>query len=161
MAKYADNDKKMVAVLNKQKSVPQLLNALGHMAAGLPSLVADMSELRFLHYQDADGGAHPAISHYPFIVLRAENSNQIRKLRCAALEAGLVYNDFVESMLGESAEDQLQKTARTPEANLEYIGILLFGSAETLNALTKRFSLFRESTSTGTPPPVAREEKQP
>jgi hypothetical protein len=143
MALYADNDKKVVAVLNKKIPLPQLLNALGHMTAGLTALSSNAEEMRFHCYRDADGGAHPAISHYPFIVLEARNSNQIRMLRKAALqEPAITLNDFAGSMLGASAEDQLRQTEQTHEADLEYFGIVLFGPSEDLNGLTKKFSLF-------------------
>jgi len=139
---YADNQFKFVAVLNKKTPLPQLMNALGHMAAGLTSLYPDAQPLRFYCYTDADGGKHPAISHHPWVILEAKNGNQIRTLRQQAIEAGLVYNDFTGSMLGVSAEDQLQKTEATRETDLDYFGIVLFGTAEVLNALTRKFSLF-------------------
>ncbi len=46
-------------------------------------------------------------------------------------------------MLGRSAEDQLVQTKNSKESELEYFGICLFGKAEQLNILTKKFSLFR------------------
>lgn len=140
---YADNDYKFVAVLNKKVELPQLLNALGHMAVGLTSLSSNVADMRFLCYQDADGGTHPAISHYPFIVLVANNSNQIRSLRQAAIEAGILYNDFADSMLGASSEDQLRQTAERSEQDLDYFGICLFGPSETLTPMTRKFSLFK------------------
>jgi hypothetical protein len=140
---YADNDYKFVAVLNEKIDLSKLLNALGHMTAGLITQCEDTRVMRFLCYEDADGGKHPAISHYPFIVLAARNGNQIRTLRQAAIAADIIYNDFVDTMLGTSAEDQLQKTKATREKDMEYFGICLFGSAEVLNGLTKKFSLFR------------------
>jgi hypothetical protein len=140
---YADNDYKFVAVLNEKIEMHRLLNALGHMTAGLVSQASDPASMRFLCYKDADGGLHPAISHYPFIVLSARNGNQIRTLRQGAIEAGLVYNDFVATMIGSSAENQLAKTQAAREADLEYFGICLFGPSEVLGGLTRKFSLFK------------------
>jgi hypothetical protein len=140
---YADNDYKFVAVLNERIDLPKLLNALGHMTAGLVAQAPNPGAMRFLRYEDANGGAHPAISHYPFIVLAARNGNQIRTLRQAAIEAGIIYNDFVDTMLGTSAEDQLMKTRATKEMDLQYYGICLFGPADLLNGMTRKFSLFR------------------
>ncbi len=140
---YADNEYKFVAVLNKKVPFTQLMNALGHMTAGLVTL-GDHEQMRFLRYEDADGGLHPAISHYPFIILASRNGNQIRTLRQAAQQAGIIYNDFVNTMLGTSAADQLQKTKSTKEANLEYFGICLFGPAQTIDGMTRKFSLFTQ-----------------
>lgn len=144
---YADNDYKFVAVLNEKIQLPRLLNALGHMAAGLVARAPDPAGMRFLSYEDADAGLHPAISYYPFIVLVARNSNQIRTLRQNAIEAGLVYNDFVDTMIGTSAEDQLAKTRAAHEAELQYFGICLFGPADVLGGMTRKFSLFKEGGS--------------
>ncbi|WP_437962313.1 DUF2000 domain-containing protein (plasmid) [Sorangium sp. So ce119] len=139
---YADNEYKFVAVLNEKIELPKLLNALGHMTAGLVAQQEDREKMRFLQYHDGGGGLHPSISFYPFIVLKARNGNQIRALRQQAIEAGLVHCDFVDTMLGASAEDQLAKTRATPEQDLNYFGICLFGEKEVLGALTKKFSLF-------------------
>jgi hypothetical protein len=140
---YADNDYKFVAVLNKKIPSAQLYNALGHMATGLVSLCVEIEQMRFLQYVDADGGLHPAISHYPFIVLEANNSNQIRLLRQKAIQSGILYNDFVQQMLAGSAEEQLRQTRGVREEELEYYGICLFGPSENLSLLTKKFSLYK------------------
>lgn len=138
---YENNDYKFVVVLNTKIEIGKLMNALGHITAGLVSL-CNYEDLRFLRYADANDGLHPAISYYPFIVLKSKNGNQIRTLRNAAIEDGIKYNDFVDTMLGSSAENQLQKTQITDELNLEYFAIALFGKAEQLNKITKKFSLF-------------------
>lgn len=142
MALYANNSHKFVAVLNRKAELPRLVNALGHLAAGLTAEHGDPNEMKFLEYRDADGGRHPGISHYPFIVLGARNGNQIRTLRVSAIAQGISYTDFADTMLGASAQDQLSRTATTPEADLGYLAIALFGSAEQLDPLTKKFSLF-------------------
>lgn len=149
---YKDNSFKFVAVLNRKVPLPQLMNALGHMTAGLTSQ-CDFRDLAFLRYQDGDGSVHPNISQYPFIVLSAKNGNQIRTLRYAAIQQGIHFSDFVDTMLGSSAEDQLQKTRSTKEINLDYFGICLFSSAAKLDELTRKFSLFTAKTEA--PPQIA------
>jgi hypothetical protein len=139
---YANNQHKFVAVLNKRIELPKLLNALGHISAGLVSLLPP-GTAHFLTYADADGGIHPAISEFPFIVLQADNSNQLRTLRRRAIEQQITYNDFTESMLGTSATAQRQQTAASPEESLQYFAVVLFGEANVLTPLTKRFSLMR------------------
>src|SRR5437899_625126 len=135
---YADNDYKFVAVLNEKFALPVLMNAFGHMTAGLITQCKDINAFRFLRYEDADREVHPAISLCPFIVLAAMNGNQIRTLRLVAIVVDIPYNDFVDTMLGASAEDQLQKTRITREKDLKYIGICLFGPAERLNGMTRK-----------------------
>jgi len=142
---YADNENKFIAVLNKKIQHSTLLNALGHMAAGISANDAEHDQMQFLQYEDADGGPHPKISKYPFIILSAKNGNQIRTLRSQVREKNLPFTDFTDTMLGSSVQDQLQKTKECPEAELDYYGICVFGSAGELDPITKKFSLFRVS----------------
>ncbi len=94
-----ENSKKFVAVLNKKVELGRLLNALGHMAAGLAGGYEAREGLHFLQYSDKDGGAHPNISHFPFIVLKADNSNQIRTVRNEAIKRNIPYTDFTSTMI--------------------------------------------------------------
>lgn len=138
-----ESAKRFVALLNKKVDIGPLLNALGHMMAGLVGQVEDRSQLCLLQYIDKDGGKHPSISHYPVIVLKADNSNQIRKVRCEVIARGLLYADFTSTMtLGTSAR-QLEATLQSPEAELEYLGLCMFGDTEVLRELTGKFSLFK------------------
>lgn len=140
---YIPTTHKFVAVLNKKVPVGNLMNALGHITAGFAASYPDQAEMRFDNYEDADGNAHPNISDNPFIVLQADNSNKIRVLREALIEAGIHYVDFTSTMTVGTYAEQQEKTKATPEAELEYWGIVTFGEVDKLNALTKKFSLWR------------------
>lgn len=118
------------------------MNALGHMTAGLVGGHDDIESLMFLQYKDADGGVHPNISHFPFIVLRADNSNQIRTLRNALKEIDYPFSDFTSTMTIGTSQEQQDATKATKESDLEYWGICTFGETEKLRVLTKRFQLF-------------------
>jgi len=135
--------KRFVAVLNKKIDSGKLMNALAHMAVGFSTLYPNADELLFKSYFDKDGGEHPSISDNPFIVLAADNSNQIRTLRNALKEKNITFNDFTDTMTVGTAEEQRERTKQTPELELEYFGICFFGDGETLKELTKRFSLWR------------------
>lgn len=138
-----ENTKRFIAVLNEKIEIGRLLNALGHMTAGLVSQFKNVEELCFLQYKDKDGGAHPSISHFPFIVLKAENSNQLRKVRQEAITRGITYTDFTSTMIVGTSADQVQATAASTEAELEYFGVCIFGDTTILKEFTKKFSLFR------------------
>ncbi len=97
----------------------------------------------FLEYMDGNGGVHPNISHFPFIILAADNSNQIRGVRAAAKERGIPFTDFTSTMTVGTSEEQLAATRAAAETDLEYFGICLFGETETLREFTKKFSLFK------------------
>lgn len=141
--KYEQTDKKFTAIINRKKPLHEILNALAHTSAGITSVINDAEATRFLNYVDGDGGSHPAISYHPFVILQADNSNQIRKARATALELGLKVNSFVGQMFGTSAEDQLQKTAAAKGDDIDYVLIVVFGDAGLVQQVTKKYSLFR------------------
>lgn len=133
--------KKLVAVLNKSIETGKVMNALAHMSIGLGSAIGK-EHLRLTDYQDADGGAHPFISEYPFIILSA-NSNKIRKCRFEAIENGILFNDFIDTMTVGTYQEQIERTKETHENYLIYYGIVLFGDWEKVTELTKKHSLWR------------------
>lgn len=118
------------------------MNALGHMTAGLAGGFGKSQEMHFLEYKDKDGGVHPRISHFPFIILKAEDSNQIRKVRNEALSRGVIFTDFGSTMTVGTSAEQIERTKNTPEVELEYYGVCLFGATTELREFTGKFSLF-------------------
>ena len=144
LSKFPDeNSKRFVAVLNKKIEVGKLMNALGHTTAGLSAEVKDIQEMCFINYEDKDGGIHPSQSHFPFIILAADNSNQIRKVRNEAMARGIAFTDFSSTMSIGTSQEQVDATANTPESELDYWGICLFGKTEELKEFTGKLSLFR------------------
>ncbi len=51
--------------------------------------------------------------------------------------------DFTSTMTVGTYAEQIERTKTTPEAELEYYGVCMFGNKESINALTKKFSLWR------------------
>jgi len=137
-----ETQKRFIAVLNKKVEPGKLMNALGHMTAGLSRLVDEQDDPCFLQYSDADGGLHPNISHYPFIVLKADNSNKIRKVRNEADSRNIPFVDFTSTMTHGTSQQQQDATKSTKEEDLEYYGIGLFGTTAELKEFTGKFSLF-------------------
>lgn len=136
-------ENKFVAVLNKKIAVGSLMNALGHMAAGLVGGYQNIPEMRFDSYFDKNDGEHKSISDHPFIILSADNSNQIRNLRNELKLANIHFVDFTSTMTVGTYIDQKARTKETPEMDLEYFGICMFGNANAIKNLTKKFSLWR------------------
>lgn len=134
---------KFVAVLNEKVSVGVLMNALAHMSAGLSASYPNIPEMRFDDYVDKDENRHKSISDHPFIILKAENSNQIRKLRNDLIHLNLHFVDFTSTMTVGTYEEQKYRTKQFAEQDLEYYGICAFGDSEELKEITKKFSLWR------------------
>lgn len=138
-----ESHKRFIAVLNKKVETGKLMNALGHMTAGLSGATVEDDDIYFLQYEDKDGGIHKNIPHYPFIVLQADNSNQIRTLRNECLQRDVKFTNFISTMTAGTSQEQLDHTRTVPESELEYYGIVMFGETEKLREFTKKFSLFR------------------
>ena len=132
---------KLVAVMNEKIEPGIIMNALAHMCIGFGSEVGK-DPLRLTNYVDGDGGHHPSISEMPFMILKA-NSNKIRGLRQAALDTGIKFTDFTNTMTIGTYLEQIELTKHTKEAELIYYGIVLFGDWDKVSELTRKFSLWK------------------
>lgn len=140
---YQDNSMKFVVIVNQKQPGGLLMNAVAHTVAGLLKKQSKhLDQMEFLSYVANDGVLDARISRFPFIILKAKNGNQIRTVRQAAQDADIPCNVFTDTMLGTSADEQLQKTSSTKEALMDYIALCLFGPAAALDPLTRKFSLF-------------------
>jgi hypothetical protein len=132
---------KLVAVLNKSIEPGKLMNALAHISFGLGANITS-DEAKLCNYRDADDGIHPNISAMPFIILRA-NSNKIRTLRQKAIENNIKLVDFTDCMTEGTYKEQMERSRQTPESDLTYSGIVLFGEWDITTELTRKFSLWK------------------
>jgi hypothetical protein len=136
-------------VVNKKKSPVVLMNAIGHMTAGLMHQHrADTASMRFRDFFDMDGTVHPATSENGYVILRAENSNQLRRLRMELIERDIIFTDFTQTMVAGNYVTQQLEFSRLKEAELDYVGICFFENCEVSRTLTKRFSLYVNSPAT-------------
>lgn len=140
---YLQNDKKFVAVLNRRHPLPRVLNGLCHATAGLAGKIVGQDQADFLPYANDADTFEAFISRYPFIVLEAKNGNQLATLRKAAAASGLPVNVFISAMIGRSAEEQIANTKAAAGDALDYMAVVLFGDATTVDPLTRKFSLFK------------------
>lgn len=132
-----------VCVVNKKIPAPQLLNAVGHMAAGLVNQYReDTSALRFRDFIDKDKTIHPSTSENGFVVLRSENSNQLRTLRNNLIQGDTPFTDFTQTMVPGDYVTQQKEFDETHEQDLEYFGVCFFIEKEKSRELTKKFSLY-------------------
>ena len=130
-------------IVNKKKNPAIIMNAIGHMTAGLvEQFKQDTSLMRFRDFIDKDKTIHPSTSENGFIVLRSENSNQLRTLRKALITQEIKFTDFTETMVPGNYVTQQQEFDQKTEAELEYIGICFFAKIEESKELTKKYSLY-------------------
>lgn len=83
--------KKLVAVISDKLEAGVAMNALAHMSLGVGALLGQ-GEALMCDYQDADGISHPAISAYPFIILKGR-PNKIREAAALAKAQNILSND--------------------------------------------------------------------
>jgi hypothetical protein len=143
MLEFIPKTDQFICVLNKKIEPSKLLNALGHMTAGLVYLHKDnLAPMRFRNFIDMAQSVHPATSENAFIVLRAENSNQIRALRNKLIEEHILFTDFTKTMVEGDYVTQQEEFDKTPEQDLEYFGVCFFMNKEKSREFTKKFSLY-------------------
>lgn len=134
---------KFVAVLNKKVEVGKVMNVLAHMTASLVARATDeeKNDMKMVDYQDKDGNSHIASTN-SFVILKADNGNQIRTVRDGAVQKGLPFADFANTMQEGTYLEQQERTAATAEQELEYYGIVLFGKIDEVSELTRKFRLW-------------------
>jgi hypothetical protein len=135
---------KFAVVLKRSLEAGPALNAAAHMTACLVDRADETTraQMSFLDYQDRDGNCHP-VSGLSLIVLSAKNSNQIRAARVAARKAEVLCVDFTQSMTGGTFVEQMERTSQFAESELDYWGLAFFGPKQTVDPLTRKFSLWR------------------
>ncbi len=142
-----DTQYKFVVALKAKLEPGVATNAAGHLCLGLLAKAAAerpelLPHMAFLDFPDADAGSHAPVSGLSLVVLEGRPA-WLRRLRGEAAAAGLLSTDFTAQMTGGSHLDQLERMRRTPEAELDYYGVALFGPRDVVDPLTKKFSLLR------------------
>ncbi len=136
---------KFVAVINKDIELPGVaMNVVAHLSAGLVgSAPAELKDkMTFIDFTDKDASTHPSISALSLIVLRGKNG-EIARLKEEATANNIHFVDFLESMTGDTYKEQLERTATLSKEALRFYGIMLFATKESLQPLTKKFSMWR------------------
>ena len=135
---------KFVVVVNKNLEIGKAMNAIAHSYAGLVGVAPKelKEKMSFIDFIDKDGSIHKSISGLSLIVLRGKNG-EIKNLRNEFIENDILFTDFVETMTGDTYKEQLDKTLETSSEDMNYFCIAAFGKKESLDPLTKKFSLWR------------------
>jgi hypothetical protein len=140
---YAENHRKLVAITNRQYAVPQRQNAVLHATVGLIKFVG-IEAFELLNYDNDDLDIQAQISLFPNVGLTAKNGSQLLNTYRQASEANIACNIFAESMLGASADDQIRQTREATLETLKPMAVVLFGDADALHPLTKKFSVLKD-----------------
>jgi lysyl-tRNA synthetase class 2 len=140
--KDQDFNKKIVIVVNQELPSWQIGNAIGHISAYLGNKLEEdfASGFKFITKDDF---THPNNSQYPIVILAAK-LGQMQNLMAAVRDSGLAYHGFIREMVETSDDEKIESILKEKkDADMEYLGIGIFGEKAKVDALTKKFSLWK------------------
>jgi hypothetical protein len=144
---YTDNQSKFVVVIDRRKPLPQILNALYHVALGLvaEASAGEIATMEFLRYRTEEGTFSGVISRFPNIILQTDRGGQLRQFYSNCKAQSIRCHGFSTTMLGNSAEAQQTSTANAKFETLEFVLVAAFAPAAQLDPMTRKFSCWRQS----------------
>ena len=136
-------DLKVVVVLAGDLDAGTAVNVVGHMGVCLGAFT-DGRLMGRATLLDASGVSHRGVAQHPFIVLKAKPSHVRKTIELAREEPDLFLADYPREMLTTADDDELHAALlEAQEPDLEYLGCLLYGPADVIDPLCRRFSLWR------------------
>lgn len=136
-----DFTKKMVIVVNKELQPWQIGNTIGHVSAYLGNKINSFATGDSFVTKDEKN--HPRNSQYPIVILAAkpgQMTNFMQKVR----ETGMMYHGFIKEMIDTTNDKEIIEILKNKaDAEIEYLGIGVFGDNEAIDAITKKFSLYK------------------
>lgn len=137
-----DFSKKFVIVVDRTLPSWQVLNTVAHITAFLGNKMHDRFDTGE-HFVTKDDVKLPRNSQYPIIILSAK-PGQLAGLVVKARNTALPYLGFYRDMIETSDDSELEmRTKKHLHTDITYLGVGLFGPKELLDAITKKFSLWR------------------
>ncbi len=136
---------KFVIVLNEKSPVGKLLSATGQLGMSLyhDATEEQRQQMSFTPFINPENKNLISVSTCSFVVLKGTGS-QLINLYSSAKSQNILCGIFTSTMSYNGVEEDLIiKTASTPLDQVEPYGVGLFGAIETLNLLTKKFSVFK------------------
>jgi hypothetical protein len=137
-----DFSKKIVIVIDKTLEQWQVLNVVAHISAYIGHKLGDNFGTGDF-FETKDALKHPRNSQYPIILLRAKPA-QLPNLMAKVRDSGLLYHGFIKEMIETSDDKEIVDTlSNKDDAEIEYLGIGIFGEIDKVNVLTKNYQTWR------------------
>lgn len=136
-------DKKIVAILATNVDVSTALNVIGHLsiAIGKYSGQEIMGEPILL---DKSNIQHLGISRFPFIVTKVKPEKLKNAIAMAKENPNLLVADYPKDMLETRTDEELVTSIKAKEnEKLEYLGAIIYGNTNEVDAITGRFQLWK------------------
>jgi hypothetical protein len=137
-----DFSKKIVVVVNKELEQWQVLNTVSHISAYIGHALENNFGTGEL-FVTKDDKNHPRNSQYPIIILRVKPL-QLPNLMIKVRESGLLYHGFIREMIETTDDEQIANMLKVKDdAEIEYLGVGIFGNKEDVDSLTKNYQVWR------------------
>lgn len=134
--------KKFVAIVDRNRTLTQVVNAVGHLALGL-GRHPDTANAAYSTFRNPAAGSVSYLTDHPFIILGAKSGKQFYNLHQSLLETSLAHNIFFANMFSHDVREQLREVESTNLEDFEYVALMLYGTATELTPFIKKFSLLR------------------
>ena len=136
-------NKKIVGIIASNVDAPTALNVIGHLAISIGKYSNDEIMGQKV-ITDRSGVSHLGISKFPFIVTKVKASKLKNAIDVARANPKLLVADYPKDMLDTRTDDELVASiAAKDEADLEYLGAIIYGDTEDVNAITGKYQLWR------------------
>lgn len=137
-----DFSKKIVIVVNRELEQWQVLNTVAHIAVYIGyKLGGDFGTGE--NFVTKDKIKHPRNSQYAIIVLKAK-PGQLPNLMAKVRQSKLLYHGFIREMIETTDDAEITKILNNKnDAEIEYLGIGIFGPKGEVDSLTKNYQLWR------------------
>lgn len=136
---------KFVIVLNEKSLPGKLLSATGQLGMSLyhDATEEQRKQMNFVPFIGTENKNLITVSTCSFVVLKGKG-NQLLTLYSSSKSLAILCAIFTSTMSYNGVEEDLiLKTASTPLDQVEPYAVGLFGSIESINPLTKKFSVFK------------------
>jgi len=119
----------------------QSANVVAHIAAYLGNALKDSFATGSV-FTSADGTDYPRNAQYPIIIKSAATSGELTSLLAEVRAQGMLHLGFIREMIETTDDAEIVRILATkPDADIELLGVGLFGTNEEASALTKKFGL--------------------
>jgi hypothetical protein len=137
---------KFIVVVDRNCSMTQIVNAVGHLSLGLGHH-SSTSSADYSIFNNNEVGDVSYLTDYPLIILGAKSSLQLFNLHQSILNGSvsIAHNVFFENMFSHSVQEQLSQIKNEKISELKYIAIMMYGEDAEISGFVKKFSLLRDS----------------
>jgi len=137
-----DFSRRLVIVVRKDLEGWHIANTIAHIAAYIGNKLGSTFGTGDF-FNSKDGIKFPRNSQYPIIIKRASSSEQLQNLAEKVRATSLMHLCFVREMIDYASDDELQKSlGEKGTAEIELLGVGVFGPNEEVSSLTKKFGLW-------------------